>query len=717
MQLNMLVGKERVMKPISISIEDIREAEKVLLDAGGSFGDENSERIQFIQRLKTCDLLAVPGSGKTTALLAKLYCLHKYLPFEDGSGILVLAHTNAAINEIKEKLQTHCPRLFQYPNFIGTIQSFINSFLASPANISKHESSLYRLDNDLYYNHSRKFFNSLEWSKDNEPKTLKNKINFIANSTKGKISAAQKEKNRIDFVYNLDFDLLQGKIVYGDNKTTFRKRDSNNEIAKKEYDTLFKWKEDLFKQGIAKFSDAYILAEWFLKSYPKVKDLIIKRFSFVFIDEMQDLQQHQVDIIDKIFFNNDRTSVIQRIGDKNQAIYSSSKKVKVESVWKTREDDDKNYKDLVINGSNRLTKEVAQIVDSLVLDRKPDTYKVIGSRVLGKPLQPILVVFSKEKKKELPELFKKIILEHQKEGILPIKDNKGNVPKFKLIAWNGEWGDERTESSKDKIRLEDIVDYSKEAEGKKEFLDSLSKHLQLYDKDKRTMEAVRKSILNALIHILKLEEITYPIVFRGKPINRYYRKSKLIDAIKERSKEDYDFFKAELYDWCWQAITGNEKTAYDKIKAFVLTTFKEWFVLKVNAETEIFLENEFKPIQTQFVKKVSEKNDEIEISIGTVHSVKGQTHCATMYVETAYQKPTYESNKLIKKVKGNIISPLFIENFEPDGSFAKQAKKMMYVGFSRPTHLLCFAALEENVKEHIEKFEAAGWRIDKRLIN
>ncbi len=36
---------------------------------------------------------------------------------------------------------------------------------------------------------------------------------------------------------------------------------------------------------------------------------------------------------------------------------------------------------------------------------------------------------------------------------------------------------------------------------------------------------------------------------------------------------------------------------------------------------------------------------------------------------------------------------------------------MMYVGFSRPTHLLCFACLKENVKDDIELFRNAGWEI------
>lgn len=42
---------------------------------------------------------------------------------------------------------------------------------------------------------------------------------------------------------------------------------------------------------------------------------------------------------------------------------------------------------------------------------------------------------------------------------------------------------------------------------------------------------------------------------------------------------------------------------------------------------------------------------------------------------------------------------------------AKETMKMMYVGFSRPTHLLCFACLKENVKDNIELFRNAGWEI------
>ncbi len=115
-QLGMPVVKKRTQRMIlKITPEDIKEAESILLDQGET--SDPDERVPFIQNLETSDLLAVPGSGKTTALLAKLICLEKKLPFADGSGILVLAHTNAAVDEIKEKLHHISPQIVRLSKF------------------------------------------------------------------------------------------------------------------------------------------------------------------------------------------------------------------------------------------------------------------------------------------------------------------------------------------------------------------------------------------------------------------------------------------------------------------------------------------------------------------------------------------------------------------------------------------------------------------------
>ena len=87
---------------MTIRDRHIKEAEAILIN-GKTF--DKDERVPFIKNLETRDLLAVPGSGKTTALQAKLYCLAKQMPFDDSSGILVLSHTNKAVEEIEKKLK------------------------------------------------------------------------------------------------------------------------------------------------------------------------------------------------------------------------------------------------------------------------------------------------------------------------------------------------------------------------------------------------------------------------------------------------------------------------------------------------------------------------------------------------------------------------------------------------------------------------------------
>lgn len=83
---------------VKITDDDIRHAEKILLKNWEHF---DVERRDFIKNLDTIDLQAVPWSGKTTALLAKLLILERRMPFPDGRGILVLSHTNTAVDEIK----------------------------------------------------------------------------------------------------------------------------------------------------------------------------------------------------------------------------------------------------------------------------------------------------------------------------------------------------------------------------------------------------------------------------------------------------------------------------------------------------------------------------------------------------------------------------------------------------------------------------------------
>ena len=95
------------------------------------------------------------------------------------------------------------------------------------------------------------------------------------------------------------------------------------------------------------------------------------------------------------------------------------------------------------------------------------------------------------------------------------------------------------------------------------------------------------------------------------------------------------------------------------------------------------------------------KEEGLEIEITSVHAVKGQTHCATLYLESYFQKDgnganakSYESQRLKDQFLGTQIQSNV-------GDRVKQSAKMAYVGFSRPTDLLCVAV-------HKDRFDKIG---------
>ena len=114
-------------------------------------------------------------------------------------------------------------------------------------------------------------------------------------------------------------------------------------------------------------------------------------------------------------------------------------------------------------------------------------------------------------------------------------------------------------------------------------------------------------------------------------------------------------------------------------------------------------------VQTEKQNNIVYCND-IKVNIQTVHSVKGQTCTGLLYLETFNGKgksqKTYESQKLSESICGTDFSDL------PNQSdYIKTAAKMMYVGFSRPTHLLCFAVQKDRFDEYLSNINTKEWEI------
>lgn len=453
---------------MEINTDHIKRAEAILI-GGNEFNDE---RIKFINCLDTFDLLAVPGSGKTTALLAKLYCIAQQLPLENNAGILVLSHTNHAIEGIEKVLKPICPQLFSYPNFVGTIQSFANRFIANQACFELYGSYIRKNDDEMYFYEFEKFYRNLQWNK--EPPALKNKIFGIVNrGLTGSFS--EKENNVLEFLKSCTFDLEARKIKLGKTtKITYTGANQNY------YVELENWKISLLSQGILSYKDSFDISKRYLNFYgvQHIKSILQHRFKFVFIDEMQDLDLDQVELIENIFFDEKSPTIIQRIGDKNQSIYSS-KSLESETVWKTRSEinPEKYPQNFTLNNSYRLTPTTANLVDGFVLKRD-EGYKVIGISE-NQNIKPYLLVYNDDSDaQKLKNRFVDLIKLYELD-----KNSKNIEHGFHIIAWTTD-----KEEGSDKWHLRKLFpEYSKESKQKKEDFDCLRKYLFLFDHNKKNI--------------------------------------------------------------------------------------------------------------------------------------------------------------------------------------------------------------------------------------
>lgn len=644
---------------INISDEEIQYAERLLLPAGKTFDDE---RKAFIRNFNTIDLQAVPGSGKTTALLAKLVILERKLPFADGSGILVLSHTNAAIDEIKEKILKHCPRLFSYPNFIGTIQSFVDEFLAIPFYVHKCKKKPNRIDHEIYNEVATKRYNNLPNS---AAKTWLNNQHDPENLFK-------------NFRFDIDLNLtngMNGNIIL---------RSNSNSASYKTFKTI---KQQILLSGVLNYDDAYFLAECYLKEIPNIRTILQKRFSFVFVDEMQDMDTHQYNLLEKIFYDEGNSvSKIQRIGDKNQAIYNS---VKATDVWQDRADI------LRLNGSQRLSKPIADVVKKFAL-YSDATFDIVGKYECE--IKPHILVFETANIGSIIPCFAKIV-----------KDNglENSEKPIKVVCWNTDWKDDQaSRNDATKLRLEDYHKGFKKEKGKpKQDYDNLKSYLLYYDK-KQTLEPLRKNILNAFLKILRLENI-------NTADDRPYTKKKLIDFIHDKDIQKYDELNLNLYNWSIGIIQEKTEDIWNGIKAYV-PTLLAIFDETISASSD-FINTDNAEIPDENAEILAPTNhykeEGLEIEITSVHAVKGQTHCATLYLESYFQKDgnganakSYESQRLKDQFLGTQIQSTV-------GDRVKQSAKMAYVGFSRPTDLLCIAIHQDRFNAIQDTICTDTWEI------
>jgi len=678
------------MSVISITDDDIEYAESILLKAGQKFDDE---RIEFLKDLNTLDLQAVPGSGKTTVLLAKLLILERYMPFKNGSGVLVISHTNAAIDEIKSRIGAYCPKLFSYPNFVGTIQSFVNEFLAKPYFKQSFGNDITRICDQAY---AQQIKNKLTFDLFRQRDTFR-KIKYIFSCNESKIfnyrfSPEPNSTNLVSTINGSDLEINKPK------PKSKSYQDYSDEEKSDILDYLFKLKRKVLEEGYLHFDDAYALAYKYLFAKPQVINIIQRRFSYVFVDEMQDMDKHQYQILEMLFFDDGRSkSVYQRIGDKNQAIFNGE--IKLDEIWIDRE----TVKE--ITGSHRLSTLNASLTNKFSLTKS----NIVGLNS-DSQIKPILLVYTLANKEQLVEHYTSIINKLTEDALFPNTSSKA----ISVVAWVTRKKDDETQ-----ITLPSYYpNYSREQKKPKSEYNCLAQYLICFEQTNNSLKPIASNIKNAILKSFRVANIK-------DDDEKLFKESTFKKLLQEKSISDEKVVKFEkkIYIWSINVMRGNHKHVLGELQAYIISIFSEFF--SEHTPCNKFLYDNYVVNDISVVTEAEDPN----LIFNTVHGVKGQTHLATLYLESFYYSE-YESTQMsevfsglsslelistinneITQLKGEIIE---LNILGKPGSKTREKKiitlnnridnikkysKMLYVGFSRPTHLLAFAVEENRFNE------------------
>ena len=251
--------------------------------------DLDAPRRDFLTSIDSIDVSACPGSGKTTLVVAKLAILARNWKSRTR-GICVLSHTNVARKEIEERLSgTEVGHLLLgYPHYIDTIHGFVNQFLAIPWLLS-HGHALTAIDNDM---------------------TTAIRYRLMGKD-RYKVEAFLEKRNQS--VEGLRLKTVDFDDPLGDSGFPAGRHTPTYQIAAR---VLGK----AARLGYFCHDEMLLLGEALLRENPEVASILPHRFPFVLLDEMQDTSVRQGKIIESALPLSRVTSV-QRVGDPNQAIF------------------------------------------------------------------------------------------------------------------------------------------------------------------------------------------------------------------------------------------------------------------------------------------------------------------------------------------------------------------------------------------------------------
>ena len=400
-------------------------------------------------------LLAVPGSGKTTSLIARLGFMIKVLGY-DPRGILTITYTVAATRDMQSRYQ----KLFGGADGCRPDFRTINSFCAGvlTAYGQKIGKSLFRLA---------------------EEKTVAAMLTEIYRTVEQ------------DYPAESDLQAIRTQIAYIKNSSPDQKEldQYDQESEYRILDIYRSYQDRLRDAGLMDFDDQLVYARKILMADPDLLESYRRRYRHLCVDEAQDTSRIQHEII-KLLVGEEGTLFM--VGDEDQSIYGFRA-----AYPKALLDFEKTYpsgKVLLLEDNFRSTSRIVSAADRLIQkNRKRHEKHMRANRKGGEEIRFLTV---KDRSAQYPLLMEKIREEAGQKAIL-FRDNECALPLVDLLEREGIpyrfRGQDATFFSHRIIRdIEAIIRFAYHQSDEELFLQIYYK-LEFYLNKEEAMEACRLS--------------------------------------------------------------------------------------------------------------------------------------------------------------------------------------------------------------------------------
>ncbi len=282
-------------------------------------------------------LLAVPGSGKTTVMIARLGYMTRVLNI-DPRSVLAITYSVAGAREMSERYRkAFGSRDIEFRTINGFCAAMINRYERVKG---RSAFELIEKDSDVSSILRSIMAEKGSFPTENELRDIKTAITYVKNSM---LTESEIEKDIL--LENIDFPEIY-----------------------REYESFKRAKR------LMDYDDQLVYGYTILKNHPEVNAVYADRFKYVCVDEAQDTSRLQHEIIKELVSKNGNLFMV---GDEDQSIYSFRA-----AYPKALLDFKETYPDakiLTISSNYRSTKSIVRASDSFI---KQNTERLISGKTM-----------------------------------------------------------------------------------------------------------------------------------------------------------------------------------------------------------------------------------------------------------------------------------------------------------------------------------------------